>query len=454
MIDAKHPQYTQRRVEEWRLMRDAENGEGAVKARGEAYLPKPSGFKAMLGGGRAAYHDYRMRANFPEILSPSLSALVGIAHGKEIQIEMPDALGYLWEDADGDGMPLEVFHRKITRELLLMGRYGVLADAPAGGGEPYLAGYCAESIINWDDGFFVLDESGPVRIGFEWQDEIKFRVVELQDGRYVQSLYDGESNTVMGVAAPVTTGGRPLDFVPFAVASGVDLQADVRTSPLIGVARAALAIYQLDADQRHQLFMSGQETLVIINGERPDAVGAGVVIQIETGEGINGDAKYVSPTCSGIEAHAEKIKDKRTEAVMAGARLLEQSDSVQESGEARKLRFASETATLTSVLQQSCSLLERSLRNVAALKGLPGDGITVKAPATLLDTTMSAQDFAALSGVYEAGGMSWATFYENGQRGGIFSPERDADQEFTLVDDQHEGGAAAFVAGSQTTPTA
>jgi hypothetical protein len=38
---------------------------------------------------------------------------------------------------------------------------------------------------------------------------------------------------------------------------------DIGEVPLIGVAQAALAGYRLDADYRHQLYMSGQETFVI-----------------------------------------------------------------------------------------------------------------------------------------------------------------------------------------------
>ena len=438
-VDTHHPQYTAQRQAEWRLMRDAAEGESAVKGRGPTYLPVPGGFNAMQDGGKAAYEAYKMRASFPEILAPSLAAMIGIAHGKEIQIEIPSALEYLWEDADGEGMPLEVFHRKITRELLLIGRYGVLTEAPEGGGEPYLAGYIGESLINWDLDFFVLDESGPVRRGFDWEDETRYRVLALDGGRYVQAIYSGKTGAAQGSAEPVAMGGKPLDFVPFVVASSVDLRPDIRTAPLIGVARSALAIYQLDADQRHQLFMSGQETLVAINGDAPPYVGAGVVHSMMGSENVTPDLKYVSPTCSGIEAHAEKIKDLREAAVMAGARLLEQSDNVQESGNARALRFASETATLTSVLQSSCALLERALRNVAAMKGLDGEAITVKAPATLLDTTMTPADAQALMALWQQGAISYQTLFENLLRGGIASPERDADAEFALRDAEDVG---------------
>jgi hypothetical protein len=57
------------------------------------------------------------------------------------------------------------------------------------------------------------------------------------------------------------------------------------------------------------------------------------------------------------------------------------------------------------------------------IMGLPEDNIVVEAPSDMMDRTMSPQEFAALFGVYERGGMSWETYFRNGQRGGVFSPE-------------------------------
>jgi hypothetical protein len=209
----------------------------------------------------------------------------------------------------------------------------------------------------------------------------------------------------------------------------MDLSPTIEAPPLIGVANAARAIYQLSADYRHQLYMSGQETLVAIDGEAPDMVGAGAVHQMNSGANRQADLKYVSPSCIGIEAHKIAMGDNRAAAVMAGARLFEQTSGNQESGEAKRLRYASETATLVSVAQSSSMLLERGLKNVAMIMGLPEDDIVVEAPTDLMDRTISPQDFAALFGVYSQGGMSWETYFAAGQKGGIFSPEQTADEE-------------------------
>lgn len=437
-VETKHPQYTAARAYDWRLMRDAMDGESAVKARAETYLPMPSSYAAMSDSGKDAYAAYKSRAEFPELVAPAVSAMVGVAHAKEIGIELPAGLEYLWENADGEGLPLEEMHRQITRELLVIGRHCVLADAPEGGGEPYLASYSGERLINWDADFFVLDECGHERRGLDWMEVKRWRVLALEDGRYTQTVYGQDAATIEGQAAPVAAGARALDFVPFAVASAVDLRPEIRTPPLIGVARAALSIYQLDADYRHQLYWSGQETLVVINGPAPSAVGAGACIAISGAEGMAPDVKYVSPNCAGIDAHLRAIEDKRKAAAHAGAKLLEQTETGQESGEARKLRFQSETATLQSILRSACGLLEQGLRFIAQMKGLDASTVTVSVPDSLMDGTMTPTEAQALMRVWLEGGISYPTFYAALQRGGIASPERDDEAEYALIEAERD----------------
>ncbi|MCK3785438.1 DUF4055 domain-containing protein [Sinorhizobium meliloti] len=111
--------------------------------------------------------------------------------------------------------------------------------------------------------------------------------------------------------------------------------------------------YQLSGDWRWQLFMSGQETLVAINGEAPKTVGAGVVHQMMGSDPMTPDLKYVASTCSGTQKHEDAIEKQKEAAVMAGAGMFEQEKSTQESGKARRLRFARETANLMSVSQVS-----------------------------------------------------------------------------------------------------
>lgn len=442
--DIKHPLYVDRESE-WALMRDAARGETAIKAAGPLYLPVPDGF-ALSPRRNALYAAYQERAQFPEIVAPTIQEMVGIIHHRESLIDLPDSMADLWENATPDGLPLEAFHRRITGEILETGRYGVLVGASSMGSDiPYLVGYGAEAIINWSDDrdFYVLDESGYVRDGFEWKEERMYRVLELVDGKYTVRTYTGESFTEGPSQVPTARGGAPLSEIPFAVAGPRDLSLTPETPPLIGIARAAKAIYQLSADYRWQMFMSGQETLFILNADAPEAVGAGVTVSLKSERGGDGtapnvDAKYVGPAGTGMAAHRAAIDDEKRNAAAAGARMFNSVERAsQESGEARRMRFAAETASLMSVAQASCALLEKSLRSAGRMMGLSDEeieAIVVHPPKDLIDRRLDPQEVAQIMGLADKGFISYETAYEQLQEGEWASPERSWEDERRLID--------------------
>jgi hypothetical protein len=432
-VTTKHPHWLDR-ADEWMLMRDSDRGEIAVKKRGETYLRKPPGFGSSQEG-RDLYDAYRHRAQFSEAVGPTVQGMVGVIHRTEAQIELPAAMEWVWETATRDGLPLEAFHRRITSEILLTGRYGILADANAAG-RSFLAGYTAESLINWseDRDFYVLDECGLVRDGFVWNQHDAYRVLELIEGRYVQRVYEGDLKIAGEELQPSARGGVGLTEIPFVVVGPIDLTIPPQDPPLIGVARAALAEYQLSADYRWQLFMSGQETLFVINGTKPDMVGAGVVVELQGGSGPAPDAKYVGPAGTGIEAHRVAMADQREKAISMGARLFDMGKKAAESGEALKIRSSAQTATLTSVSMASAQALERSLRYLAILEGFRPEEVTVKPNLDFHGQPMTAQDAEALVRTWQQGAISYQTLYENLQRGEIASAERDFEAELALID--------------------
>lgn len=444
-VSTKHPDYLARE-DEWRLMRDAAWGETAVKDGGQRYLPMPSGFKAQNDGGQGLYAAYQTRAQFPEIVSPAVQSMVGVIHQAETKIDLPDSMIALWEKATADGLPLEAFHRRITAELLQTGRYGVHVDAASTGATPWLAGYQAESLINWADDrtMFVLDESGLVRDGFEWTERQQYLALLLEDGRYVGRRYDGAGNVIDGQEAEPTTAKREtLDEIPFVVIGPRDLSLKPETPPLIAIARAATAMYQLSADYRWQLFMTGQETLFVINGDAPEAVGAGVVVTLKGGSDQRPpDAKYVGPSGTGISAHRQAILDEAQNAANAGARLFNSGMKSAESGDALRIRFSAETASLISVAHASCAGLEKALRYAGRMIGLADaeiETIIVKPPATLADREMTPERMAAIMGLWEKALISYETAYENLQAGGVANADRTWEDERALIDKEDAG---------------
>lgn len=437
-VSTRHPEYTNERIVEWRLMRDAFDGESAIKRRRTTYLTMPPGWKQMPDKGEEAYEAYITRARFPEIVSNAIRSMVGIMHGQEWQIALPPALKYMTERSTLDKLPLEILSRRISTELLITGRYSLLADAPANGGDPYLVGYGAETLVNWDElgDFYVFEELVNRRDGFVWDQITQSRVLQLSDGRYVQMLYD--NGMLVGETIPTMRGGGGLDFIPVAVGGAMDLDLKPDVPPLIGVARAALAHYQIYADYRTALFMAYQDTLFVYNAEKaPTAIGAGVLVNLKSSEvGKDVKAEYLAPSGTSIVAHERGMDREQQAAIKSGAQMFDGTSSGQESGEARRLRFSAETATLATIAGSSAAILERGLKNCAIMAGANPDEVVVTPPGNMLEGRLDATEVQALVGAWEAGAFGYQTLYENLQRGRIASPERTFEEELGMVDSE------------------
>ena len=368
-IDSKHPLYTEH-LPDWQVMQDGYAGERAVKAARFDYLPAPSGMVedgALVGvttPGGQAYDAYRACAHYPDLLADAVRAMVGVMHHKPPTIELPLAMAPLLDSATLQGEGLALLLRRINEQQLITGRCGLLADLPeetdALSSElPYLALYRARDLINWDAGqrerlssddlnLVVLDETGPVRQGFEWTVEQRHRVLVLGEPAVNepsgQALY--RAGVFAGKAAAFSADGliepswrgRRLDVIPFSFINASDLAADPDDPPLMGLARLALTIYRVEADYRQALFLQGQDTFVVIGGIEQDdyRVGSNMTLTVPVG----GDAKYVGVDSSGIPEMRAALENDYARAAQKGGQLLDSVSRERESGDALKIRVA------------------------------------------------------------------------------------------------------------------
>jgi hypothetical protein len=187
----------------------------------------------------------------------------------------------LTEHATRTGDPIEVLYRRVIAELLTTGRVVLLADMPenaTSGDLPYIAFYEAERLINWsrERDFFVLDETRLVRNGFVWWPARRYRVLDISpNGQYQVSIYDFITRSdnqwaeeASEATLPQQRGGATFSEIPLVVVGALDAAVEIGEIPLLGVGHAAIASYRLDADYRHQLYMSGQDTLIISGIEK------------------------------------------------------------------------------------------------------------------------------------------------------------------------------------------
>lgn len=450
LTSTSHPSYNEWRPY-WDMMRAAYQGSEVIKSAGVRYLPMPGGFR-YAPNPKAAYDEYVERAVYPEILAPTIRGMTGIMHSKPSTYELPDSLAYLLESASRDGLTLEALHRRVTREVLQVGRYGLLVDMPTQG-EPlaYVAGYRAEAVLNWDTtedgrlGMVLLDEAGDERDPetYEWTRVDAWRLLELDEsGFYVVRRFRKEGDVVVELEPlePRMSGGKRLDFIPFVFIDTNDLAPEPDEIPLLPLANTAVNIYRLEADYRRALYLTAMPTPVIIGDFDPEAdfpimvIGAAMPWLVPQG----GDAKFLEFSGASIAAQRLAILDEMERATQLGARLLADQTGRQESGEARRLRYASESATLTSIAQNIGAGIERALRFAARWSGVDPDEVSVQPNTEFSDATLTSQDIDALVRGWMAGAFSRYTLFSNLQRGGVVAEGRTFEEEMEAIESEGE----------------
>lgn len=438
----KHPDYIAF-APSWSLMRDTVAGEDDVKARGTAYLPLKSGTAAINDPSKRqqVYNLYRLRAEFPEIVAPTIRGAVGVMLAKIANIQLPAAMEHLRERATLDGLTLEALHRRMAMEVMTTGRYGILPGI-ADDGTPHLSGYVAESIVNWDStggklDFLVLDETALVRdrVSGQWAAVEKYRECFIENGAYRARVWTKVSDTWSAEDGPpaLTPRGDGLGELPFVPVGSLDLSIAPDDVPLYGLAKLAIRVYRLDADFSFSLHMTSEPTPVAIgfddperaieDGIAPKTLGSSVLWILPQG----GDAKYLEFSGPGLEKQAAAIKDALDRAAQFGAQVI-QAGNQAESGEALKLRAASQTATLTTIAQTTAAGLERALRHIATWIGANPEEVVVTPNLDFFGRRIAADEARAIWEGWQQGMYDWRTALDLLRQGKWVNEDADPDE--------------------------
>lgn len=432
---------------DYRLMRDCLNGERVIKARADAYLPRTSGQLAAGLIGDQAYAAYQRRAQFPELVSNTLRGLMGLLWRKPANLVLPSRLAYLEDNATPDALSFTTLARRAAREQLSVGRFAVLVDLPRAGGQPYLVGFDGEALINWrvEDNRLTLavlrtvEAAGDAEDSFVLKTTTHYRVLRLdQAGYYVQDHYreadGGAPELIEGDIRP-TVRGEPLSEIPLVILGSTDITPDPDPIPLLPLARASLALYQLYADYRQSLYMTSQPTPYVTgvagtDPERPQAIGSTVIWYLQDPQARAGFLEF---TGAGISAQRQAIEDEYQRALALGTALID-TRRAAESGEALRLRAAARTATLMDVARALSAGLTRALRFAAAWADADPAEVSFEANTDFVEAGLSAQDLQALVQSWMQGAISHQTLFENLQAGEVISPSRTFEDERELIE--------------------
>ena len=416
----------------WARMRDCAAGEEAVKARRLEYLPRPG------GQSERAYRAYLARAVWYGATERTLNGLAGAIFRHPPAVEAPEALTTQLDSIAADGGPFEGLAQSVTREALLAGRAGLLADRPADAeGTPYLALYPAESILNWES----APRAGRQRLTRLVLREDMERCRELlldASGHYRVRLWRRKSRQTgsyeISQEHRPTRAGQPLESIPFGFVGARSLSPAVEKPPLADLAGMNLAHYRNSADYEQSLFLTGQPTPWIAGRlearERPTSIGSGTIWHLPEGCSVG----MLEFTGAGLEALRQAMLDKEARMVQLGARLLEAPKRAAETAEAVRLRGVAEASSLSILAETVGRGLTQALRHLAWWQGLDPAAISVRLNRDFVEARLTAPDILALVESWQKGAISRRTLHDNLRDGEVLPPGRDFAEEQHLIE--------------------
>lgn len=336
---------------------------------------------------------YKDDAQFTNFTARTVSGLTGAVFRRKTIIELPSSIQYMQDDATGDELSIEKLAQELVREVLALGRMGLLVDFPSlPEGESLTAAqadalnmeasilkYSPESIINWHitrigsknmldlvvlkECLDELDDDG-----FTWIKRTQYRVLRLilgEDGNptYIQQIYN-EDEDLVSTSTPRDKAGNTLDAIPFVFVGSNDNDSKVDASPMYDLSRLNIGHLRNSADYEESVHIVGQPTLFIttdmdqevFKAANPDGVYIGSRRGVNLGTSGKADFLQASPNQLADKA----MERKEMQAVMMGARLIvPQAD--RETAEAARMRHSGETSILNTIADNVEAALIRCL---------------------------------------------------------------------------------------------
>lgn len=335
----------------WVKIRDAIEGEEAVKARGVAYLPKLSAQK------EEDYNAYKARAVFLNTSARVLNTNSGTVTRRSPDIISNEEMKpYFIDDSPGITSFFELF-RFTVRELASVGRMGMSIDIK--NNKPVPIRFTTENIISWD-----LNAEGEIQVillavntlsidreTFEQSSDINYIKLYINDkGIYTVMKMDSDKKVLSDVSPSLR--GKTLDYIPFVPLNSFGIGIEPIKPPIIDVVSVNYSHYRTSADLETGRHFVGLPQPVI-TGASSDSdlyVGSSKAWCLP-----NKDAKafYMEFLGQGLEGLAKALKEKEGQMATFSAQLTDTSTRGSEAEGTVRLRYSTDAANLADIAKSA-----------------------------------------------------------------------------------------------------
>lgn len=263
-VDFTRPEYKTAALQ-WELVRSVCRGGEDVKS----YLPEleEKNHERKIKRNK----DYQDRAVFYPITGNTRNGMIGMAFKKDPLITVTEKLSCLKDDADGAGSSIYQLAQSSLESVLEVGRHGLYVDYNSDSKLPYIFQYQAEDIINWRTDringrtmltLVVLRETVEEEDGFGFKDAIQYRVLVIEDGKFICRVYRKPSGSSMfqidSEYIPERAGKGAWNEIPFTFIGAQNNDHTIDEAPLLGLAKINLGHYRNSADYEDSVFFCGQ----------------------------------------------------------------------------------------------------------------------------------------------------------------------------------------------------
>ena len=460
-VSNPHPEY-QKYLPVWTRTRDAVKGSRAVKEKKHQYLPVPdntSGDEAK-GTETIRYRQYIKRAVYTNFTGRTKNALVGAAFRKQPNFELPDQLGYLLQDATGDGLSLVQLAKDELSNLLETGRTSFLVDYPATDEnlsaeqvarlnlQATIIPYTAEQVVNWRTDnvngrrllvLVVLAENYSVQEDeFDHTADVQYRVLRLREDGYSTQIYR-DDEPYSEESYPTKADGSRWTEIPFQFVGAKNNDSTIDEAPLADIADVNMAHYRNSADYEESCFLVGQPSLFIthsLSAEQWKQYNPqGIKLGSRSGHvlGDSGSATLLQANPNQLVMEAMRAKENAM--VSIGARIITDRAG-NETAEGARIRFASENSVLGDLVGNLSEGIEVCLQWVGEFMGLQPEDIKFHINDEFYDKSVDPQLIMSMVTLMDRDIIGEQDIFDRLKSAGVVDPER------TLEDVREERGTA------------